>query len=748
MACDDGCVVLVLALLSIATCALFAFLVKKKNEKRLHENQAPLLGWDTDRHEPLHTAPADALPHPDLDEATATVLYTAANFGFEDCTPFNTDWDLGVVMRPHPGSALAVAHVPPGVLKKVNGTDVTSTEHLKKVVRGLKQDAPVTLAYAPCAVIEKGTIAYFVKLDSPDDDVGVAVEDAAGGAAPHVADVRRNSPADRHGMRKGCEVLSVNGVRVQTSDDVRTQLSWARYRRETLVTLAVAEPDAEQPSADHLPSETRFVECVGDEGVGFFCEQNAAGQVEVTAAPCWGTPLHKAGVRKGTRILAVGGCPVRSLEDLRSAVLRARAVNPRFPVEIVPPPPTAKNLAKPPLADSVRWDAPPDSFAGVEDARRFYTSKEPVDEQHEAPPVQTPLDILAQYSVPGPGGPGDSDSESSIEEPPRPAAHQNPEDFHVMSPRLRRTVVGFIDIDGAAAPPGGGGDSGFYGGARDPPPAAGPSSFSARRKKRQQDAADAADKFHGLRIDDPGEGAAAAAPAGGKAATPTSALQLLSSSFDLAPWKPRMGMVVKTRPKGITVAYTEGQKAKAGIKGVVRKIITQKKEEGDNTYVQLGFGGRGTMTWRWEDCTCVRHKLKDAQLFRPTSCVKCGGFIWGLTSQAVGCVDCKNKYHKRCGKALFDKGEARVYTVGEDEDDGSPHNSNDALKLLDENPEDGAQREVMAANNEYRAKAVQIAGGRDVWKDLTWVQRLVYVKQIISALEQDTRSVHSDGSVV
>eukprot|EP01064_Diplonema_japonicum_P025410 TRINITY_DN3682_c0_g1_i1.p1 TRINITY_DN3682_c0_g1~~TRINITY_DN3682_c0_g1_i1.p1 ORF type:complete len:657 (+),score=77.50 TRINITY_DN3682_c0_g1_i1:78-2048(+) len=288
---------------------------------------------------------------------------------------------------------------------------------------------------------------------------------------------------------------------------------------------------------------------------------------------------------------------------------------------------------------------------------------------------------------------------ASFAHPPRPTDDQDPEEYSVGPPRLAPVVKGKIEFDGTHHPPmlASASESGSV--------RYGQASFN---NLRNQSAVTFDDKTHDEDDEEDGRSGAPGSP-------------------KLAEWQPVVGMHVKTRPKSKVGRYSEAQKPKAGCKAIVRKVIMQRREDGDQTYVYLGFK-KGTMTWRWEDCSCVQHRLEYTNLLRPTGCDKCEKLMWAILNRdaAYICVDCRNRYHKACGRSLVNKGGAAIYDPEKD----APGPSIDSEEpVLSE--EEQARTDVMQCDNDLRHEAVALAGGRDLWRDkLSWKERLSFIKKV------------------
>lgn len=144
-----------------------------------------------------------------------------------------------------------------------------------------------------------------------------------------IAQVERGSPADRAGLRPGDVVLSVDGVPVKSSADLRNRIGLAevgqtvalevlRDGRRSRLDVKITAARDRRADAGQPPSQLAGVE-LSDIPAGHPAF-NRIGGVLVTGI-ARGCPAARAGLRRGDIILGIDRQPIRSLSELRGVEL-------------------------------------------------------------------------------------------------------------------------------------------------------------------------------------------------------------------------------------------------------------------------------------------------------------------------------------------------------------------------------------------------------------------------------------------
>ncbi|MEK0085050.1 DegQ family serine endoprotease [Benzoatithermus flavus] len=144
-----------------------------------------------------------------------------------------------------------------------------------------------------------------------------------------IAQVERGSPADRAGLRPGDVVLSVDGVPVKSSADLRNRIGLAevgqtvalevlRDGRRSRLDVKITAARDRRADAGQPPYQLAGVE-LSDIPPGHPAF-NRIGGVLVTGI-ARGCPAARAGLRRGDIILGIDQQPIRSLSELRNAEL-------------------------------------------------------------------------------------------------------------------------------------------------------------------------------------------------------------------------------------------------------------------------------------------------------------------------------------------------------------------------------------------------------------------------------------------
>eukprot|EP01063_Lacrimia_lanifica_P031653 TRINITY_DN5267_c0_g2_i1.p1 TRINITY_DN5267_c0_g2~~TRINITY_DN5267_c0_g2_i1.p1 ORF type:complete len:849 (+),score=266.41 TRINITY_DN5267_c0_g2_i1:126-2672(+) len=697
--------------------------------------------------------------------------------------PYNKAWDSGVFINPVAGKLAAKAHCPPGLLLSINGIPITHHSQIRKLILpstdGAGASEDLELVVRPTAVIADGLITYVVQLHNPHESPGVDLKYVDDPDAPSrivVSKVHPDTPCDFFGVKPGSYVTALDGTPARTREDVARLLAASRETKAPALRITVVEPDAncdeafmnkheEEEEITLKPTMVRVD--VGPEasaaGAGFICEERQVQHPEydmMVAQAVWpseGTPLQLAGVPKGAFIHRIGGALITELEHIAAAVRRAAEGTGHIVVEFFAPDAFTTGLQsaqhaspnpstrRPPEIPYDKYDVFTE-FAHLDKLCHGFSPDYLKGLPHGGPLPQPPG---VQQPVPPEARVSSVYKLPLKKEVPKAHMHQNPATYKPgMTPIKEPIVIETLTIDAPSEVV--------------CPPAAAFSKLPAHSCTCADDPSDdgvslfaASEALPGPASEARGVKFAADAPAMpapmvAGAMLPTAPGETSRSTLftdgkgeqkgpkrSAEPpgvWVPKTGMFVRTRAKGVSVAYREPQKQRAGMKAMIAGVHTHTKEGGDVIYVTLVFPKKeGALTWRWEDCTCVTHALEEASVIVPVTCSKCDKTIWTIgPNQSYSCIVCNNRYHKSCGKALVEKGvakhapdlrstdapdEGQVPVAEKDGEDGDSEER--AAKLL-----------VMNWDNADKIEAVSKVGGRLAWKEMTWTERLEVVQKV------------------
>lgn len=175
--------------------------------------------------------------------------------------------------------------------------------------------------------VRRGRLGVVVQDLTPDLAKALQIEREQGAI---VAQVEPNSPADEAGLKVGDVIISVNGISVDSSGDLRNRIGLIQPGR-TLEITALREgkeielsatirttPPPERPAA--APSGAGFLEGaeLAELGPGMPGYGEVKGVAVATVAT--GSPAARAGLQTGDVILGVNNRPVETVAELMTAL--------------------------------------------------------------------------------------------------------------------------------------------------------------------------------------------------------------------------------------------------------------------------------------------------------------------------------------------------------------------------------------------------------------------------------------------
>jgi len=176
--------------------------------------------------------------------------------------------------------------------------------------------------------VERGWLGVSIQRLTPEIARSLGLQTAKGA---FVADVSANSPAAKAGLKPMDVVIAYDGRPIadmhdltravaETRPGASRDLKVSRDGRERLLHVRIEALDT--PAPRRLADSAR--ETPLDEGIGLAVAESARGLVIADVAD--GSPAHRAGLRIGDRILAIGGIETPTAKDAQSAVGKATAM--------------------------------------------------------------------------------------------------------------------------------------------------------------------------------------------------------------------------------------------------------------------------------------------------------------------------------------------------------------------------------------------------------------------------------------
>ena len=658
--CNAGCVAGVLVAVAVLLVVIFAggfYLAIRR--RQLSDREEPLLGRD-DRGNPIYSTSAPVVVDPQIDEIEIDLIKEGASLGDFGLNPQsrNPTWGMGVVVSPTPGTIASKQLVPPGVLTSVNDIPMTYSEDFSRI-----QMSPVyTIRIKPTAIIKDNFITYHLRLNDHLDRWGIECIETEKGL--QISSIEKNSPAGANRIPNNVTLHSINSKPIKTIKDFNEEVMYGRVHQNKLVTLCVEYADPTLPDPTVPVLQTLYIRHnqSDDDNMGYVVEElpdpedeeNNNKILRLATDPIAGSVFDRAGLTRGCVIKSVAGAPIKSLTDLRSALTRARLAADRFQIQIIAAPRDVRSKSR---------------------NKKLLMIGDGYMSMVRPPPEKS--GFVDNWR--------DSDD---VPLPPERGLFQNPEIFDVSSPRNTSPVhAGRIEIDAAK--------ESILPYMLDSDEESCVSSLAVSEQRKTSFRTLMGLTQNNRENDENPK----------STDTPD---DIPVATKDEPTWKPRENLRVRTKLTPL-IPYTQNQRSKAGHKAIVKKIIVAE----DTEYVLLQFR-QGFLTWRWSDCTCVRHRLKAFSSLRPTRCSVCKKVIWAGTLSLCG--DCGEHYHKSCGDALTEKGNA------------CPYDSSSALDVEQEEIEEAARQQALTYSPEARRLAVDAAGGRDKWASLGWVEKLEYIE--------------------
>jgi Do/DeqQ family serine protease len=173
--------------------------------------------------------------------------------------------------------------------------------------------------------VRRGQLGIYIQDVTPDLAKAMDLGNTTGAV---ISKVRKGSPAEKAGLEVGDVVTAVNGVNIQTADQLRNAVGLLRVGDEVTlkvfhngaereVRAVIAEPHQEKVSAEHIDKRLSGVK-LGDIEPSHPLAGEVKG-VEVLDVDK-GSRAWEAGLRKGDIIVSVNRKPVQSIDDIDSAI--------------------------------------------------------------------------------------------------------------------------------------------------------------------------------------------------------------------------------------------------------------------------------------------------------------------------------------------------------------------------------------------------------------------------------------------
>jgi regulator of sigma E protease len=132
---------------------------------------------------------------------------------------------------------------------------------------------------------------------------------------PDIGKIARNSPAEKAGLMTGDRVVAVDGLPVQSWDDVITEVE-----KKDGATITFKVRRGNEAVAIAVRPEEKTESNVFGESKKYWEVGISPLVLPVVGEVMKGTPAEKAGLLKGDRIVEVGGVPIRTWEDMTEIV--------------------------------------------------------------------------------------------------------------------------------------------------------------------------------------------------------------------------------------------------------------------------------------------------------------------------------------------------------------------------------------------------------------------------------------------
>ena len=176
--------------------------------------------------------------------------------------------------------------------------------------------------------VTRGYLGVLIQKITPEIAESLGLEKARGAL---VANVSKDGPADRAGVKVGDVIVEFDGKEIRESNDLpiivartsvdkKARLKVLRDKKEVILTVAVGELKDEQVVAStkekgELGLTVQRVTPQMAESLGL---DRAEGVVITAVEP--GSPGDEAGLRRGDVVLEMDRKPIRTLEDYRKAI--------------------------------------------------------------------------------------------------------------------------------------------------------------------------------------------------------------------------------------------------------------------------------------------------------------------------------------------------------------------------------------------------------------------------------------------